>query len=99
MQAQCIITGQTQARGDVCSRVHMLKPFQECLTAQRSLQAIQTLLRAGLGRITYLRYAPTSHRVLQHVLKNLCHRNLLPADNFSESKLSAKLMCCERPRT
>ncbi|KAI0081208.1 HORMA-domain-containing protein [Panus rudis PR-1116 ss-1] len=43
---------------------------QEVLTSQQSLQCIQTLLRAGLGCITYL-------------------RNLLPADNFSESYLTA----------
>ncbi|CAL1707531.1 unnamed protein product [Somion occarium] len=43
---------------------------QDVLTAQQSLQSIQTLLRAGLGCITYL-------------------RNLLPADNFSESYLTS----------
>ncbi|KAI0344853.1 DNA-binding protein [Trametopsis cervina] len=43
---------------------------QNVLTAQQSLQSIQTLLRAGLGCITYL-------------------RNLLPADNFSESYLTS----------
>ncbi|THH27739.1 hypothetical protein EUX98_g6459 [Antrodiella citrinella] len=42
------------------------KTSQDVLTSQQSLQCIQTLLRAGLGCITYL-------------------RNLLPADNFSES--------------
>ncbi|TCD71215.1 DNA binding protein [Steccherinum ochraceum] len=42
----------------------------EVVTSQQSLQSIQTLLRAGLGCITYL-------------------RNLLPADNFSESYLTA----------
>ncbi|KAI0768437.1 HORMA domain-containing protein [Irpex lacteus] len=43
---------------------------QEVLTAQQSLQSVQTLLRAGLGCITYL-------------------RNLLPAENFSESYLTS----------
>ncbi|TFK54684.1 DNA-binding protein [Heliocybe sulcata] len=41
---------------------------QTQLTADQSLACVQTLLRAGLGCITYL-------------------RNLLPADNFSESYL------------
>ncbi|KAI0092965.1 HORMA domain-containing protein [Irpex rosettiformis] len=54
MQAQALRTDQTQ----------------EVLTAQQSLQSIQTLLRAGLGCITYL-------------------RNLLPAENFSESYLTS----------
>ncbi|KAH8107944.1 HORMA-domain-containing protein [Cristinia sonorae] len=43
---------------------------RDVLTSQQSLQSIQTLLRAGLGCITYL-------------------RNLLPADNFSESYLTS----------
>ncbi|KAI0636628.1 HORMA-domain-containing protein [Trametes polyzona] len=43
---------------------------QTVITSQQSLQSIQTLLRAGLGCITYL-------------------RNLLPADNFSESYLTS----------
>ncbi|KAI0785638.1 HORMA domain-containing protein [Abortiporus biennis] len=43
---------------------------QDTLTSQQSLQSIQTLLKAGLGCITYL-------------------RNLLPADNFSESYLTS----------
>ena len=89
MQAQAVRSEQTQVCLSLCCDLFYAKSssetcLQDTLTAAQSLQSIQTLLRAGLGCITYLRYA---HPAKTLSLRSTCPvRNLLPADNFSESK-------------
>ena len=54
----------------------------QSITHTQSLMVVKTLLQAGLGAITYLRffYLPISCCMHQLILSS---RNLLPEDNFS----------------
>ena len=93
MQAQAVRPEQTQVSVFLlCCIKKSLIMLQDALTAAQSLQSIQTLLRAGLGCITYLRWACAVVQGISNAYNTVCNsRNLLPADNFSESMSSRRL--------
>lgn len=55
----------------------------QSISATQSIAAVQTLLRAGLSCIAFLRYVLLIHEITRGH-PSPC-RNLLPEDNFSES--------------
>jgi hypothetical protein len=59
---------------------------QLAITAIQSLQTVQTLLRAGMGCITYLRYFKNLLEKKTCKLKHYTLRDLLPEENFESSE-------------
>lgn len=55
----------------------------QSVTAAQSLAAVQTLLKAGLGCIAFMRYASLP---LNDASLTALSSDLLPHDNFTESK-------------
>ncbi len=57
----------------------------QAITSAQSLASVQTLLKAGLGCIAFMRYDPSAPT--PGYISWSFFRDLLPNDNFSESKL------------